>query len=75
MQDKKHRRDELDIPLGLTMAVSQNPYLLDMFSSLSASQKSSLVGKSQPQHENKDEVISGEPPFDLNKLGGYHKFD
>ena len=46
-----HRNNDygnrLDMPLGISMAVAQNPYLLKMFMSLSPQQRESLVSDSR----------------------------
>ena len=49
-----HRNDtnvnRLDMPLGISMAVGQNPYLLKMFMSLSPQQRESLVSDARKNH-------------------------
>jgi hypothetical protein len=70
MINQNHYENELDMPLGLSMALSQNPYLLGMFTSLSPSQREGLVGTARNPHENRSGEISGDMLF-----GAYRGLD
>ncbi len=45
MIGNKNKSNEFDIPLGISMAVSQNPILWDRFVALSGEQRRSLMGE------------------------------
>ena len=50
MLNEKNNDNEFDIPLAVSMALSQNPYLLDIFTSLSSQQRQSFVGEIKAPH-------------------------
>lgn len=63
MLGKNSPKNQFDLPLGLSMAVSQNPLALDVFTSLTAKEKESLIGEANDRKTDSD----------VNK--GFHIYD
>lgn len=52
--NSKNFRDGADIPLGLTMAMAQNPQAFDSFSKLSLQQKQEVISCSRQVRSRKE---------------------
>lgn len=52
--DKRNYSNGLDLPLGLSMAMAQNPAAMDYFTSLSAEQKQTIIGNTHNIHSKKE---------------------
>lgn len=59
MLNNNHYQNELDMPLGLSMALSQNPMVLGMFTSLTPDQRETLVHSVRDRDGEGSSVITG----------------
>lgn len=62
----KNGGGELDMPLGLSMALSQNPALFTMFSSLTPEQRESLVN-SAGKRNGDNGIAAGRSQRDIHR--------
>lgn len=66
---KKHNSNFTDIPLGISMAVAQNPFVYKIFSDLTPRQREDLISNTRPNADN----ISSEIGSDIKSRASYSR--